>query len=142
MFRIRRSEILAVVLLLLTSCSLTAAREGGSKGGGDPDMVLAQVQNDSYYNVTVYVGDDSRQDRLGDIPSFGSAEFTVPSSMISRATEIRLFADPVGETFLYRSIPVVVSPGELVQWTIKIDRDQTSATIMVLERSGSSSSSR
>lgn len=123
----------AVALLFGLGCAMGASRGPGPDASRSAeDSVVARVQNDSYYNLTVYVGDDARRDRLGDVSSFGSGRFRVPSDMVYRGGQIQFFADPVGDTFLYRSIPVSVSPGQIVEWKVKIDPAQTRGAIMVL----------
>lgn len=123
----------AVALLFGWGCATGGSRDPAPEASRSAeDSVVARVQNDSYYNLTVYVGDDARRDRLGDVRSFGSGRFRVPSDMIYRGGQIQFFADPVGDTFLYRSIPVSVSPGQVVEWKVKIDPAQTRGAIMVL----------
>lgn len=131
-----RSAVLSLVLAtLLAACSAAGPRQQDQRrGAASSDSVVATVVNDSYYNLTVYVADDTRRDRLGQIPSFGEAVFQLPEDFIYRSGRIRLFADPVGATFLYRSAAVSVGRGQYVEWTVKIDPDQSRATIRVLNK--------
>lgn len=131
-----RSAALAVTALLFAAgCALTGSGPGTQSDSRSADEpVTATVINDSYYNLSVFVGNDTRRDRLGRVSSFGSGTFQIPKSMVWQGGEIRLFADPVGDTFLYRSVPVVVKPGQVVEWTVKIDPAQTRGAIMVLNR--------
>lgn len=131
-----RSAVLSLVLAtLLTACAAAGSRQQDQRtGAATADSVVATVVNDSYYNLTVYIADDARRDRLGEISSFGEAVFELPEDFVSRSGQIRLFADPVGATFLYRSAAVSVTRGQYVEWTVKIDPDQSRATIRVLNK--------
>lgn len=131
-----RSAVLSLGLAsLVAACATVGSPPRDQRTSApQPDSVLATVVNDSYYNLTVYVADDTRRDRLGEISSFGEAVFELPEDFIYRAGQIRLFADPVGATFLYRSAAVSVGRGQYVEWTVKIDPDQSRATIRVLNK--------
>lgn len=112
-------------------------------GAGSPSMAedmedeeedratMARVTNDSWFNIRVYVEDQGRRQVLGSVSSYESSTFEVPSDMVNTSGEIQLLADPVGSTTNYRSSPVLVDAGQLVQWTVQNSRSQTYSSITV-----------
>lgn len=135
----RSSVPLAIVAVsVLAGCSLVGA---GAPSGAEPaaadqqdgsqQATVAEVSNDSWFNIQVYVADQGRRQQLGTVSSYQSATFEVPSDMVNTSGEIQLLADPVGSTRTYRSSPVMIGPGQVVRWTVQNDPSQTYASITV-----------
>lgn len=132
------AAILAVSALpLLAGCSLVGAGAPSMAEGASADQekqtrpTTAQVSNDSWYNISVYVVDSGRRQRLGSVPSYESSTFRIPQDMVQSSGQIQLFADPVGSTTTYRSSPVLIGPGQVVTWTVQNDASQTYNSITV-----------
>lgn len=126
-----------VAVSVLAGCSLVGA---GAPSGAEPaaaeqqeerKTTVAEVSNDSWFNIQVYVADQGRRQRLGSVSSYQSATFEVPVDMVNTSGEIQLLADPVGSTRTYRSYPVMIGPGQVVKWTVQNDPSQTYASITV-----------
>lgn len=135
----RSSVPLAIVAVsVLAGCSLVGA---GTPSGAEPaaaeqgeernQPTVAEVSNDSWFNIQVYVADQGRRQQLGSVSSYQSATFEVPSDMVNTSGEIQLLADPVGSTRTYRSYPVMVGPGQVIVWTVQNDPSQTYSSIVV-----------
>lgn len=135
----RSAAILAFSAIpLLAGCSLV--------GAGGPSMAetasedreeesqpaTAQVANESWYNISVYVVDSGRRQRLGNVSSYESSSFEIPADMVSSSGQIQMLADPVGSRTMYRSSPVLVGPGQVVKWTVQNNASQTYASITVM----------
>mgnify|MGYP006293178133 CR=1 FL=1 len=136
MNRLRTSAAILAVPLLV-GCSLVGAgtpgtAETASAGQQEDRETRARVNNESWYNVRVYAADGSRRVSLGSVGSFETATFVVPSGMVAAADRIQLLADPVGSTTTFRSSPVLVRPGDVVEWTVHNDPGQTYNAIRVM----------
>lgn len=133
------AAILAVSALpLLAGCSLVGAgapsmAESASAEGQEDATTVAEVSNDSWYNIQVYVVDSGRrQQQLGSVASYQSSTFEIPQDMVDTSGQIQMLADPVGSTTTYRSSPVLVGPGQVVSWTVQNNPSQTYASITVM----------
>ncbi|MDP2496733.1 MAG: hypothetical protein Q8W44_01955 [Candidatus Palauibacterales bacterium] len=132
------AAILAVSALpFLAGCSLVGAgapsmAESESAEQEESGPATARVANDSWYNISVYVVDSGRRQRLGSVPSYESSSFEIPEDMVSSSGQIQMLADPVGSTTTYRSSPVLVGPGQMVKWTVQNNPSQTYASITVM----------
>lgn len=132
------AAILAVSAIpLLAGCSLVGAgspsmAESGSAEQEESQPATAQVANDSWYNISVYVVDSGRRQRLGSVSSYESSSFEIPEDMVNSSGQIQMLADPVGSTTTYRSSPVLVGPGQVVKWTVQNNPSQTYASITVM----------
>lgn len=132
------AAILAVSAIpLLAGCSLVGAgspsmAESAAAEQEESQPATAQVANDSWYNISVYVVDSGRRQRLGSVSSYESSSFEIPEDMVNSSGQIQMLADPVGSTTTYRSSPVLVGPGQVVKWTVQNNPSQTYASITVM----------
>lgn len=127
-----------VAAVLLSGCSLVGA---GTPSGAEPSSsaderdrdapTVATVGNESWFNIRVYVADGGRRQQLGSVSSYDSATFEIPRDMVHTSGQVQLLADPVGSTRTYRSSPVTIGPGQVVQWTVQNDPSQTYSSIFV-----------
>lgn len=132
-----RTSTAVLAVSLLVGCSLTGAgapsmAESASADREEDRTTVAQISNDSWFNIGVYVVDSGRRHKLGSVPSYESLTFEIPWDMVSGSGQVQLLADPVGSTTLYRSSPVLIGPGQVVQWTVQNDRSQTYSSIRVM----------
>ncbi len=132
------AAILAVSALpLLAGCSLVGAGAPSMAEGASADQeketrpTTAQVSNDSWFNIRVYVLDSGRRDQLGSVPSYESSTFRIPRDIVESSGEIQMLADPVGSSTTYRSSPVLIGPGQVVKWTVQNSASQTYNSITV-----------
>ena len=93
---------------------------------------MARVSNESWYTISVYVVDSGRRQRLGSVSSYESSSFEIPEDMVILSGQIQMLADPVGSTTIYRSSPVLVGPGQVVNWTVQNNPNHTYASITVM----------
>lgn len=131
--------ILAVSAIpLLAACSLVGAgapsmAEPASADREDESQpTTAQVSNESWYNISVYVVDSGRRQKLGSVSSYESASFEIPADMVNASGQIQMLADPVGSRTTYRSSPVLIGPGQVIKWTVQNNPSQTYASITVM----------
>lgn len=131
-----RTPIVIAAVSVVAGCSLVGA--GAPSGVQDEaarqqedQPTVAEVSNDSWFNIRVYIADQGRRERLGSVSSYESSSFEVPTDIVRTSGEIQLLADPVGSTVTYRSSPVLIGAGQLIQWTVQNDPSQTYSSITV-----------
>lgn len=130
----RTTAAVLAAALLLTGCSLVAGGPSMAEGEAEKQEkgpATAAVTNDSWFNLQVYVADDTRRDLLGNVPSYETTTFEIPRSIAAASGEIQLVADPVGATNEYLSAPVLIGPGQVVEWTVQNDAGFTYNSIVV-----------
>ncbi len=55
---------------------------------------------------------------MGTVGSFTSRVFTLPPAFLLQSGELRLVADPIGPRGVYVSEPILVNPGDVVEWRV------------------------
>jgi len=111
--------MLAAFCLTATSCHHTggvgaAAAEAGSNGS-----VTLRIVNHSWLDVTVYLQQGTRRDRIGTATATSTTEFHVPLRRIADGGDYRLFGDPIGSRETVRSEPLHAQDGDVVTWTLE-----------------------
>ena len=92
-----------------------AAAAESSFGGA----VTLRVVNHSWLDVTVYLQQGTRRDRIGTATAASTTEFHVPLRRISEGADYRLFGDPIGSRQTVRSEPLHAQDGDVVTWTLE-----------------------
>ncbi len=95
-------------LLLLSACGST--KEQASEQGG----ALVEVTNRNWVSMEIYVVGQSRRVRLGRVASGKTRRFTIPVSLLSGATPLRLVMESSGPEPDVLTEEFVVAPGEEV----------------------------
>lgn len=118
-----RAVAVLAVLAVATGC---ATFGGGSEDEDAPpppnfrdDPVQVQIQNNNWNTMHVYVVAGGQISSLGQVSSMDTGDFTVPAGMMGGRKEIRLFADPIGSRDSFYSDPILVEPGDHVEWTLQ-----------------------
>lgn len=101
-------------------------RGGGAEEEAEPEPleVVVVVENRNWQDVTVYALRGGARVRLGTVTSMQTARFVLSTEM-TRSTQFRLMADPVGSSQTFTSDPVRVEPGDQVQWRLANDLVQS-----------------
>jgi hypothetical protein len=105
------------VLLVLAACS---ARD---PDGGTPSPTRGpatlEVENQGFYDMTVYVVDGVQRQRLGMARGNSVTMLTIPDRLVrGGAAPLRFLCDPVGGQGLPVSEEIVVQPGDVVELVI------------------------
>lgn len=96
-------------LLTLSSCSKTPAAPV------DPMApAYVEVQNQSFYDMTIYAHRSGMRVRLGQVSGHSTATFELPRNMVNPGVPIRFQADPIGRTVTPFSQEIGVHPGDTV----------------------------
>ena len=114
---------LIAVVLAASACGAFGRQPGApdpvSDGGEQPRDFAVQVTNNSWSAIHVYVVAGGQWESLGLVASQNTADYEVSRSRLGGRGEIRLVADPVGSTQGYFSDPILVEPGDRVEWTLQ-----------------------
>lgn len=113
-----------VVLVLAGSACGAFSRQPGTP---DPvamdeerdEEISVRVRNNAWNAIHVYVVMGGQWESLGMVSSQTSSDYTIPRGMMGGRDEIRLVADPIGSNRGYFSDPILVEPGDLVEWTLQ-----------------------
>jgi len=119
----RRLGALALALLLpLAGCMSSG---GGSDGETSPrrdsyrdNPVRVRVENQNWRAIHVYAVAGGQIKSMGQLSSQQTDTFELPVSILGSRQEIRLLADPIGSDEGTLSDPILIHPGDLVEWTL------------------------
>lgn len=84
----------------------------------DPDITV-RVQNNAWSSIHVYAVTGGQWESLGVVSSQNSSDYTLSRAMLGGRGEIRLVADPIGSNQGYFSDPILIEPGDRVEWTLQ-----------------------
>ena len=103
------AALLLTGLAVLPSCSKTPAAPV------DPSApAYVEVQNQSFYDMTIYAHRSGMRVRLGQVSGHSTATFELPRNMVNPGVPIRFQADPVGSSVTPFSQEIGVHPGDTV----------------------------
>ena len=102
----------------LTAVAILAGAGACSKQSAAPVDPMApafvEVQNQGFYDMTVYVIRSGQRVRLGQVSGNSTATFELPRTMVNPGLPIRFQADPIGGNRTPFSQEIGVSPGDTV----------------------------
>jgi hypothetical protein len=126
--RVRRGLALLAVLLAVAcrSGGVGARAEATTAWNGE---ITVRVVNHSWLDVTVYILQGSRRDRLGSATATATTTFRVPLRRLTSGGEYRLFGDPVGSRTTVRSESLHAQDGDVVIWTLEDDLARSSVEV-------------
>jgi hypothetical protein len=105
------------VLLVLAACSARDP-DGGTPSPARGPATL-EVENQGFYDMTVYVVDGVQRQRLGMARGNSVTMLTIPDRLVrGGAAPLRFLCDPVGGQGLPVSEEIVVQPGDVVELVI------------------------
>lgn len=116
-----RSPLTAAVLTVAVLAAGCLSGRGGdevSRPGFDDYPVRVQVENQNWSTVHVYVVAGGQIQSLGQLSSQNTETWEVPAGMLGGRKDIRLMADPIGSRESFLSDPILIEPGDLVEWTL------------------------
>ena len=73
-----------------------------------------EVQNQAFYDMTIYVVRSGQRIRLGQVSGNSTATFELPRTVVTPGLPIRVQADPIGGNKTPFSQEIGVSPGDTV----------------------------
>ena len=105
------------VSLLLSACASNARY--ATEDYRDSGAIAVEVSNNNWMDVVVYAVSYGNRVRLGNVTTGLDQRFKLPTSMTVQAGSFHLEAHPVGSGEIYRSDPIMVSPGNRVIWSLE-----------------------
>ncbi len=92
--------------------------------------VTIEVNNGNWLDVRVYaVRENGAYDRVGTVTAGSSSRFELPRWLTSHGMQIHLVAAPIGSTRRYRSPPVMVSVGDVIEWRLTNNLELSSISV-------------
>ena len=104
-----------VGLLLFGSCTSATHKTRENDAG----KTKVKVDNQNVMSMTIYVLQGTQRIQLGLVPGLNLKTFAIPEYLVTRATGLRLLADPVGSGQNPISEEFDVSPGDVIEMTIR-----------------------
>ena len=89
-----------------------------ARTGSAPSATL-HVENYNWMDVVVYAVQGNTRMRLGQVTSMSSAEFRLPSRLLSGSDNVRLMVDPIGSTEGYETDGILVRDGQRVSFSVQ-----------------------
>lgn len=117
----------AFVVLAAAASSCASGRDADRGTAVGP--VTAQIVNHNRSDVRVYAARNGLRSLLGMVVAGRTETFPIPSDLLGGAGGVTLVADPIGGGPSLTTDPLVVAPGQLVEWTIRAAPNQSGVTI-------------
>lgn len=107
--RLRRTLCGAAVAALLFACHRNAVPRPGDDR---PARTTITVENQDFYDMTVYAVVNGQRNRLGIAPGNHTTELTVPGYLVNGVAQLRFVCDPIGGGRTPVSEEITVNPGD------------------------------
>lgn len=114
-----RTQMSLVAVTLAASLTGCATTGGGQRSASGSDRMEVLVQNHNWADMNVYLERDGMRTRLGTVTTASTRVFVVPRGLSSRSGSFRLLADPIGGSATYLTAPLLIAPGQNVEFTIE-----------------------
>ena len=114
-----RSNLMAVAAAAFLATGCASAGERPASGGFSDGSTTIRVTNNNWSDMTIYLVRQGTRQRLGTVTSQGIGIFRVPSHAVESSSDVRLIADPIGSTRAYSSAPILISPGQQMEWRLE-----------------------
>ncbi len=108
----------AALVAVPAAATQTASEERSETPAAVSERTTVRVVNDNWHDITVYAVRAGYRRRLGTVTSFPSRVCTLPPTFLIPSDELRLIADPIGRRGAFVSEPLLVNPGDVVEWRL------------------------
>ena len=98
--------------LLVLAATLPGCSKTPPKAVDPMEPAYLEVQNQSFYDMTVYAYRGGSRVRLGTVTGNTTHVFTIPKSLVNPGMPLRFLADPIGGGRAPYSEEIVVNPGD------------------------------
>ncbi len=128
---IARVALAAVAVMAALTWPVKAAANAPAVGDTTETIAITvNVVNRNWLDVRVYaVSGSGAYARLGTVTSFTTGKFQLPAWLSAANSDLELVALPIGSTQQYSSGPVLVSPGEKIEWQLENHLALSSITV-------------
>lgn len=83
------------------------------------DPVRVRVENHNWLDVDVYAVREGTKYRLGTVTSMTAHVFQLPAGLFTQSGDFRLLVDPIGSSEVFVTEPLLVGPGQQVDWSVE-----------------------
>lgn len=118
--RALRTALVAPLLLFpwLNACATAGGRPASEGPASEPEPAVVEVTNLNWQTMHVYVLAAGQRWSLGMVTSQSTRDFELPDGVFAAGRDVVFLADPIGSVLAYHSDPVLLEPGDRVQWTL------------------------
>jgi hypothetical protein len=109
----------AVAMLMAACASAGGPKQMDQDGYRDAGRAEIIVQNSNWLDMNVYAVRGGSRMRLGTVTSMGRERFRLPRYMVEGIGGLQLVADPIGSRDVYSSQPIMISPGQRIEWKLE-----------------------
>jgi hypothetical protein len=128
-WRRRSLALWVLVLVLATACHHSGnVGDRAAENSWNGELTL-RVVNHSWLDVTIYLVQGTRRDRVGTATATTTTEFHVAMRRFSGGGEYQLMGDPVGSRQVVRSERLHAQSGDVVTWTLEDDLARSSVDV-------------
>jgi len=108
-----------------------ACATGGGAGryiAAEAEGALVEVHNAHWQDINIYAVRAGTRFRLGTVLSNTTETFTVPPAMLMPG-DFRLLADPIGSSRTYLTDPLIVQPGQVIEFNVQNQLSMSSYSV-------------
>lgn len=123
---------LVILALGLASVALGCASRGTIRDPAappPPEPVTLEVSNHNWLDMAIYVVNGSQRFRVMTVVSTNVASVVLPRHLLGHGREIKLQADPIGESRRFTSERVFAYPGSTISWTLETDLRRSNVAV-------------
>jgi hypothetical protein len=118
MYSLRNLVIAIAAAIGVGACS--SAGSGPSVGPTPAEeSTTVEVRNYNWSDMVVYAVHGGMRHRLGMVTSMTTQELTLPRWLVQPGREVRLATDPIGSTATFTTEPILVAPGQRIEFTVQ-----------------------
>ncbi len=107
-----------VAVMLAMACVHRGPGEGAE--GANAEIAL-EVESHNWSDIVIYLVKGSSVERIGTVGSLNTETFVFPYRRLGIGGDVRLRADPIGNSETFTSENLYVQPGQWIKWTLEND---------------------
>jgi hypothetical protein len=117
--KLRTAGLLSAAVLSACSCFIGSKAPDPAAASEWSGEIPLQVVNHHWLDVTIYVIHDGQRTRLGVAGGSAQTRMMLPSYLLGIGREVRLYGDPIGSTERAITEPIIVQPGQFIEWLLE-----------------------
>jgi hypothetical protein len=120
------AALLFVLIGSVVGCSHHSSPEKSPRPSEGKTDIPLEVTNHNWLDIVISVIHDGQRTRVGTANGTSSSSFALPARLLSQGREIRFVGHPIGGSDSVITEPVVVQPGQYIEWTLESDLRRSS----------------
>jgi hypothetical protein len=109
--------LLQLTTALVVACH-PARQADDAAPSPDRGPATVEVENRGFSDMTVYILDGARRERLGLASGHSTTSFTIPVRLVRGGSTLKFICDPIGDRALPVTEEILVQPGDVVSLII------------------------